>query len=112
MKWPNDQIEIYRKAFEQVCDSFGGADKINEFYADRPASYVWFQVARIVEFDLQFDNSHPAYTRMVQDGEVFEARTRRCEYNSNFVLYPPGCHDSHRKTMLKYVSKLVGLRTN
>lgn len=111
MKWPKKQLDIMQDGFTQVIESFGGAEIINREYHDKPASYIWYGLHRIVSYDLQFSNEHPAYHETEQDGTVYPARVRRCKYNPEFELYPNGCNDCHLKTALKFIAGNLGIKT-
>jgi hypothetical protein len=110
MKWPKDQIEIYKNAVAQVIESTGkSAEEIRKEYAFAPTMRIMFEIDRIVCYDAQYDNNHPAYHETIQDGKTFKARIRRCKHNPDFVLYPRGCDDTHKATMLRHVGTELGL---
>ncbi len=100
MKWPNDQVQIMLDGFQEFLQNCGySLDEIREHYQGTPPMKVVWDIARQVQYDLSCDDSHPAY----------KSRKRRVKHNPRFVLYPKGCHDTHRTTMLKHVAKKVGL---
>lgn len=100
MKWPADQTKIMLDGFKQFIDSYGYS--IQQIKDDNPnvMATIW-KIQNQVVYDLRFDDNHPAYTQ--------HGRQRRVKYNPAFVLYPPGCHDLHMTTMLRYIGKELGL---
>lgn len=109
MKWPADQTEIMRSAFAQfITNSELSPSEIRDSYPDEKRR-LW-AVYRSVVYDLQNDDSHPAYTAgKWDDGSDRTARVRRVDRNSAFLLYPPGCNDDHLWTMLKHIAKSTGI---
>ena len=100
MKWPKEQTEIVLDAIRQLVDSYDYT--IEEIRADCPnAMSMMYRLYNQATYDLQFDDTHPAFAE--------HGRKRRVRYNPEFVLYPPGCNDSHLDTLLKYVAKEIGL---
>lgn len=110
MKWPKEQVDIYRKAVMEVIanDDLNRMLKVAE---GMPEMWLIYQLDRHILVDIQYTDEHPAYSESVcpETGEKFKARKRLCSYNPEFVLYPPGCNDTHRKTMLRRVAKELGL---
>jgi hypothetical protein len=106
MKWPAEQYEVLLEAFRQFLDSCGRTkQQIREYYADRPEAVLW-DIYRQVRYDLQHDDDHPAYKPGVfEDGTPIRARKRLVSYSPKFVLYPPGCNDTHLKTALRSIGK-------
>lgn len=109
MKWPSEQIEIVRKGFLQFLASPDCSIVDIRADLDDDASRIW-SVFYHVAYDLQYNDTHPAYSiGLRDDGTIRLARIRRCDHNPLFVLYPAGCDDSHLKTMLNDVARSVGL---
>jgi len=106
MKWPAEQYDILLGAFRQFLDSFGWSkQQIREQYIGRPEAVLW-DIYRQITFDLQFDDNHPAYSAGVwDDGTPRVPRKRLVSYSPKFVLYPPGCNDTHLKTALRSIGK-------
>ena len=112
MKWPKNQVDIYTAAVVEWLASHNcPAERLRKDYAVMPEMHLMYLIDRQVTYDLQYTDNHPAYRDITQDGVTYKARTRRCKHNPFFVLYPPGCDDSHRKTMLRSVGKTLGLIT-
>lgn len=106
MKWPQEQIAIIVDGFNQWIDSHGGLESVKEALGDdriRFPMVIAYRIYRMVNYDLQYDDDHPAYSDTIQDGIKFTARVRRVRYNPSFQLYPDGCSDKHLATMLKSV---------
>ena len=113
-KWPKEQVEILIAAYRQFLNNCGHTlAEIQDAYRDVPEMKVMYQIDRLVTYDLQYDNNHPAYHpgEWEKDGVMQErpARTRLVDHNPNFIFYPKGCNDNHRVALLKYVGKEVGL---
>lgn len=109
MKWPSDQTAIMQTAFAQFLRNCSvSLDDIKADYPD-PVNRL-YTVERLVTYDIQYSDSHPAYSPGEwDDGTIRPARKRLAEYSPEFVLYPDGCNDDHRLSMLKHVAKFVGL---
>lgn len=100
MKWPSDQVEILRQGFREFLEKVGYGGPTAEPLA--AARWIFPRVA----FDLQYDDSHPAFSPGVwDDGQTRPARMRLVSHNPNFVLYPDGCNDNHLDTVLKLLAK-------
>ena len=104
MKWPKEQVAIIKTGFKQlIANSQHSPEAILKAY--KTPLRAMYAMWRHVQYDLSYDNDHPAYTTTEVDGKPCKPRTRMCEYNADFVLYPPGCNDSHFKTVLKHIAK-------
>ena len=112
MKYPVEQYNILLGAFRQFIDQCGySAAHIRKSYADKPEAALW-DIHRQVVYDLQYDDSHPAYSPIPDkwdDGTPRVPRKRLVSYSPKFVLYPPGCNDTHLKTALKSIGRHLGI---
>ena len=110
MKYPVEQYNILLGAFRQFIDQCGySAAHIRKSYADKPEAVLW-DIYRQVIFDLQYDDNHPAYkSGKWEDGTPRVPRKRLVSYSPKFVLYPPGCNDTHLKTALKSIGRHFGI---
>lgn len=108
-KWPEEQVEILLEAFrEYLATDMGMA--ISEAV---PPMLLMQQIYQAVSYDLQYDNTHPAYHPGVWEVDGVEypraPRMRLVTYNPRFELYPEGCNDSHLYTLLLYIGKEVNI---
>lgn len=83
MKWPEKQAEILRNGFQEFL----------RFHGISLVPGTEWEVYRQVTYDLQYDDSHPAFST--------GKRCRIVAYNPEFQLYPDGCNDSHLATVLR-----------
>ena len=84
MKWPQSQVDIVTKAYQQfIEDSVHSVEDIRLAYRDSPTMLVMYNIDRLLQ---------PSLNK-----------------NIEYQMYPKGCNDTHRATMLKYVGKKVGL---
>lgn len=112
MKWSQDQVAIIDNGFAQFLSHETVPDiaAIRDSYKDCHPERVLYDIWRIVNYDLQFDNTHPAYSPWVDESGVTQpARVRRVQFNAMFKLYPKGCNDMHLQTVLRLVGRKHGL---
>lgn len=111
MKWPQAQVAIIDSAFRQVLANCGtDLDTLRQQYAEAPPLQLAYDVYRVAWFDLQFDDTHPTYQDgHYTDGTPRKARKRLVQYNPAYQMYPAGCDDTHRKTVMKFLAKKHGL---
>ena len=111
MKWPKSQVDIVLDGFTQFLDNTPHTlAEIRESYAGSPPMKAVYDIWRQVWIDMQNPDNHPRYSDgTYDDGTPYKGRKRLVRHCSEFVLYPPGCNDSHLNTMLKYVGKQCGL---
>lgn len=110
MKWPKDQFDIVVDGMRQFRGTMRPEhiEPLREALKESDATLI--RLGNAVDYDLQYPDTHPAYSAGVwDDGTVRPARVRRVQYNPKYVVYPPGCNDDHRKTMLKRAAKEAGL---
>ena len=110
MKWPKEQFDLLDNGFKLFLLGCGhSVAEIRGVYEDIPFRAVYY-VYRQVWLDLMHDDNHPRYhNQVLEDGSTYVGKTRLVSYSSKFVLYPPGCNDSHLKTVLKKLGKKHGL---
>jgi len=102
MKWPKEQYKIILSGFRQFIDNCGFTiEEIREDYKGTPELNVMYSMWRHVQYDITSDENHPAFSQGV--------KTRRVQYNPDFILYPKGCNDDHFKTVLKRIKGELGL---
>lgn len=110
MKWPADQFEIVVDALRQFKATLSEERAAMLRGALEESDSTLFRLGNTVDYDLQYPDSHPAFSPGTwEDGTVRPARVRRVRYNPNYIPYPPGCNDDHRKTMLRAAAKKTGL---
>jgi hypothetical protein len=111
MKWPAEQVAILDSGFSQVLEKCGHtAEELRAQYAGLPPLALVYNVYRKVWMDTQDDDNHPRYRDGVfDDGREYKAAVRYVAYNPKFVLYPPGCNDTHLQTVLKTLGKKYNL---
>lgn len=110
MKWPKEQFELLDNGFKLFLQGCGHSiAEIREAYKDIPFQAV-YSIYRQIWQDLMYDDNHPRYhNQVLEDGSTYVGKTRLVSYSSRFVLYPPGCNDTHLKTVLKILGKKHGL---
>jgi len=110
MKYPTNQYEILKKAFLQFFQSIPIEEVVNEIA--NVEQRVWWVYSRVT-YDLQYDDSHPAYSagQWEVNGKMEDrpAKARRVNYSKEFELYPAGCNDTHVWTAIHTISKEIGL---
>ena len=113
-KWPQLQVDILLAGFRQFLDHHkASVEDIKFSYSSTPPLRVMYDIQRQVVYDLQHDDDHPAYKsgQWERDGVIEDkpARIRIVDYDPRFALYPKGCDDTHRETVLKWIGQELGL---
>lgn len=111
MKWDKKQVDILKNGYQQFIKNCGYTlQELRDGHSGhKNPLWIMYCLDRLVVYDLQNSNSHPAYKDTEQEGVFFKARIRRVKYNPEFVLYPPGCNDRHKDTVLKSIGKELKL---
>lgn len=112
MKWPQDQIAILDDAVVQWLShaSAPSVAAIRESYRDFSQKRLVWDLYWAVQFDLQYDDTHPAYSSWTDEqGIARPARVRRIQFCAAFQHSPSGCDGTHLETVLRFLARKHGL---